>query len=194
MLMEVLGSGLSRTGTTSLAAALNTIGYKTLHYAPEAIEDIVEGKSSDLKLSERYFGCDAVTDIPAAFFFEEFLEQYPNIKVVHTERPEDSWLRSMKSHYQRLLSICPSWPNCFEARLHQCVYGSEDVNEFVYLKKYREHNRRVLQIVPSDQLLVMDITKGDGWEKLCSFLDKPVPSLSFPYLNILEKRNLKVLL
>ena len=31
----------------------------------------------------------------------------------------------------------------------------------------------------------MDITKGDGWEKLCQFLDKPIPkNIPFPSNNI----------
>jgi len=29
----------------------------------------------------------------------------------------------------------------------------------------------------------MDITKGDGWDKLCKFLEKPKPDVSFPHKN-----------
>ncbi len=34
-----------------------------------------------------------------------------------------------------------------------------------------------------DDLLVMNICDGDGWEVLCPFLDKPIPAVSFPHLN-----------
>lgn len=34
---------------------------------------------------------------------------------------------------------------------------------------------------PKD-LLIMNIFEGDGWEKLCPFLDKPVPDVPFPHI------------
>ena len=34
-----------------------------------------------------------------------------------------------------------------------------------------------------DDLLEMDITAGDGWDKLCPFLSVPVPEAAFPRLN-----------
>jgi hypothetical protein len=44
------------------------------------------------------------------------------------------------------------------------------------------HQRNVLwyfQDRPSD-LLMFDLCGGDGWEKLCSFLGKPIPDQPFP--------------
>lgn len=40
---------------------------------------------------------------------------------------------------------------------------------------------RVKKTVPSERLLVYDIS--EGWEPLCKFLQKPVPSEPFPHLN-----------
>ena len=37
--------------------------------------------------------------------------------------------------------------------------------------------------MPHDRLLVMDIIAGDGWDKLCPFLGKPVPEAAFPHRN-----------
>ena len=36
-------------------------------------------------------------------------------------------------------------------------------------------------MVPEDQLLVFKV--GEGWERLCTFLDKDVPNLDFPHDN-----------
>jgi hypothetical protein len=36
-------------------------------------------------------------------------------------------------------------------------------------------------LVPPDRLLEWDIK--DGWGPLCSFLDKPIPSVPFPHAN-----------
>jgi hypothetical protein len=65
------------------------------------------------------------------------------------------------------------------------------------LQSFREHNERVKATVPPEKLLVIDVTAGDGeWNKICSFLNVPVPSQPFPksndtaeFLARLEKAN-----
>jgi hypothetical protein len=39
----------------------------------------------------------------------------------------------------------------------------------------------VIETVPEEKLLVMDIK--EGWEPLCKFLGKPIPSEPFPHVN-----------
>jgi Sulfotransferase domain len=40
----------------------------------------------------------------------------------------------------------------------------------------------------SEELLVLNITAGEGWTKLCPFLNKQIPSVSFPRANIASER------
>ena len=35
----------------------------------------------------------------------------------------------------------------------------------------------------SDDILILDIISGDGWEKLCPFLDRDIPDVPFPKTN-----------
>jgi len=37
--------------------------------------------------------------------------------------------------------------------------------------------------IPPHRLLVMDVTRGDGWDLLCPFLGLPIPSEPFPHEN-----------
>ena len=39
---------------------------------------------------------------------------------------------------------------------------------------------------PQD-LLIIDVTAGEGWEKLCPFLGSPVPDVPFPKANVMCK-------
>ena len=39
-----------------------------------------------------------------------------------------------------------------------------------------------------DDLLVMSVTEGEGWEVLCPFLGHAVPEAPFPHLNSRERR------
>jgi hypothetical protein len=71
----------------------------------------------------------------------------------------------------------------FRIQLRNYVYGSAQAQEYLYKKKYREHNERVLRTVPPERLLVMNVTAGDGWANLCPFLGLPIPAIPFPHEN-----------
>ena len=63
--------------------------------------------------------------------------------------------------------------------------GHPEGNEQAYLDRYRRHNDEVREYFRSrpDDLLVMDITQGDGWAQLSSFLGTQSPSSEFPNIN-----------
>ena len=72
--------------------------------------------------------------------------------------------------------------------LTELVYGSSNVDEELWVAKYREHNERVQAVVPANQLLVLNIFEGDGWAQLCPFLGMTSgpcgdEAVEFPVLN-----------
>ena len=77
---KVLGVGLSKTGTSSLSAALTILGYRTVHYPPLD------------RLRELLDDSDAATDTPVACSFRELDRQYPGSRFILTVRDPDSWL------------------------------------------------------------------------------------------------------
>ena len=56
-----------------------------------------------------------------------------------------------------------------------------------YPMRYNEnkvYHEEFLSTIPSDNVLKMNICDdGDGWEKLCKFLNKEIPNIEFPYKN-----------
>ncbi len=178
-MLSILGVGLSRTGTKSLAMALTDLGFNTLHWAPDRLSDVIMGETNDPSFA-RYDDVDAVVDIPAAYFYREIAAAYPGIRAILTTRPVDLWSRSIGAHYDGL----PKWlsgRSLEEAvELQKAVYGSDKTNRFLYRKRYLEHNESVQRFFAPNRLLVFDVFAGDGWLKLCQFLDKPVPSKPFP--------------
>jgi hypothetical protein len=199
--MKILGVGLSRTGTLSLTRALRQLGFNALHYDRLRLNDVLDGTnpSPDFR---RYDDVDAVTDIPSAHFYRELLQAYPSCKAILTLRDVESWWVSVSRHVNvhfpyrpprvfgydsRLRALGarpltdPGADNHFKMLLLNCVYGSTIALEYLYKKKYREHNERVQREVSPDRLLVMDLTAGDGWDKLCGFLGLPVPDMPFPH-------------
>jgi hypothetical protein len=161
---KIFGIGLPKTGTTSLHLALQTLGYKAVHY-PNTIAAI-----------EAH---EAVTDIQAAVAFKLWDVMYPGSKFILTVRDRDSWLLSCARHFQRAIT------DQFALNLRKAVFGMTGFNDSWFYSVYNNHEQSVLDYFRGrdNELLVMAICGGDGWEKLCPFLDKPIPAIAFPHEN-----------
>ena len=63
--------------------------------------------------------------------------------------------------------------------------GQPRGNEQVFRDRYERHNADVREHFRdrTDQLIEIDITRGEGWEKLCPFLSMPIPGTPFPHAN-----------
>eukprot|EP00038_Savillea_parva_P010742 m.192462 g.192462 ORF g.192462 m.192462 type:complete len:258 (-) comp18648_c0_seq1:1219-1992(-) len=101
--IQVIGAGLGRTGTMSLQAALDSLGYKTYHYPQpahaETFARLAEGRVGPAVAFGLVVdsGHTATCDQPAADFFAEQLRLYPDAKVVLTVRDTGAkWAASWK--------------------------------------------------------------------------------------------------
>ena len=101
--IQVIGAGMGRTGTKSLQAALDKLGYKTYHFPlpahAETWAQYAEGRvSSDAVLDMvTHDGFTATCDNPPADLFREQLAKYPKAKVVLTVRDGSAkWASSWK--------------------------------------------------------------------------------------------------
>lgn len=65
-----------------------------------------------------------------------------------------------------------------------CVPGSPEHRELVF-RAYERLHKHVREVVPPEQLLVMDVTKGEGFPELCRFLglSSTCPNEPFPRVN-----------
>ncbi len=180
--MNILGVGLSKTGTNSLHRALGVLGFRSLHHDDHRLNDVISGVNQhpDFRL---YDDVDAVLDIPAACFYDELLEAYRGCKCILTVRVEDEWWKSIERHFNLKTPVESPEKQPFKWALRNYVYGSATAKEYLFRKRYREHNDRVTARIPASQLLIMDIAAGDGWEKLCPFLEREIPAMPFPHLN-----------
>ena len=96
---KVFGIGLSKTGTTSLHAALEILGYRAgtfRHMRDLGLDHWFRGDFSPNYLKD----LDAVTDLPVATWFRELDIRYPGSKFILTVRPRDSWLQSIKRQFE----------------------------------------------------------------------------------------------
>lgn len=210
MPLKVIGAGWGRTGTESLKKALEMLGYDKCFHMFELIKDgkrveyfeqLERGEKPDYeKLFEGY---QAAVDFPAAKYYREFMQQYPDAKVILTWRPADKWydsasktiLRGLPNGifivariagiFSKNISYFPRVWKYVKASAYDGVFkGRKDDREFM-LKLYDEWVEEVKRSVPAERLLVFEAK--DGWEPLCKFLNVQVPSEPYPRGNDTEQ-------
>jgi len=182
---KVFGLGLSRTGTTSLGKALNQLGIKTIHYPHDRVtyDQLAQGEYR-LSILEVYQG---IVDITVAPFYAQLDDVYPESKFILTVREKTSWLNSIRNHNLMALEMMDREPQFkeFTEFISACVYGALKFNESRFAYAYDTHLKNVHDYFRnrSRDFLVLDISAGDGWEKLCSFLGFGLPNRPFPHTN-----------
>jgi hypothetical protein len=183
---KVFGIGLSKTATSSLTGALEVLGYRSIHFP------FMSYDWGRLVLTpECVRNHDAFTDIPVANCFAYLDEKYPGSKFVYTVRDEDEWLQSCRKHYSRKHYGVRMAFNHFKwFHLQYSMYGCLSFDPDTFLAAYRRHDRAVKERFAGreEDLLILNICGGEGWDKLCDFLDEPVPSRPFPKSNVTEEK------
>jgi hypothetical protein len=185
---KVWGIGLTRTGTTTLNAALTVLGYASTHW-PTTHELL-------------YGDLPAATDecVSAVYRYLDF--RFPGSKFILTERNEEAWLRSTKKHRNEVLTaeylhrLQHGRDASNEQRFTEVVftqmtlYGTLAFDEDKFRHGYRLYHAEIARYFanrPQD-LLRLRICDGEGWEKLAPFLGCPVPDVPFPYEGMLLDR------
>ena len=109
--LAVIGSGFGRTGTMSLKAALDQLGFGPCHHMEEILKHpdqvpywqaVAAGKAVDW--NEVFRGYRAQVDWPGAHVWCELAVTYPEAKVVHSVRPETSWWNSFSATIGKVLA------------------------------------------------------------------------------------------
>jgi hypothetical protein len=179
--------GLSRTGTASLTAALETLGFHAKHFP---FVHFRYGKIlarlgfDELRLDEEDLRTyDAFADITVIPFYKQLDVRYPGSRFILTTRDRDSWLDSCE-RFPRFTSAFT--PNAEVRALRRLVYGAELFDRTTFAAAHERHHvevRAYFEERPGD-LLVLDVCGGEGWEPLCAFLERPVPQQAFPRENL----------
>lgn len=126
---------------------------------------------------------DSVEDMPWPLIFRELDAAYPASKFILTLRDTDRWYQSIAGHF-----------GANPHQLQQLTYGDDAPapvgHEARYRQVYETHNGAVLDyfVGRPDDLLVMELEKGDGWAKLGKFLDLSVPNGPFVRTNTSVQR------
>lgn len=138
-----------------------------------------------------------VSDFPPAIFGIDLISAFPAAKIIITERDEDAWVdsisRTLVAGHRDLEQV--------RAQMEGGKYSGLDEDRYQLRKAYhtycwkddfanhgREYWRKYQSDIreaaskqrAADQVLIFNAKQG--WEPLCKFLGKPVPSEPFPHV------------
>ena len=199
MALQVIGAGFGRTGTTSLKAALEQLGFSKCHHMEEVMQapqqvsfwqTLADG--GDVDWEEVFDGFQSSCDWPSCTYWETLHHHYPDARIILTVRDEQRWYDSVAATIYAVSFLLPLWITRMIPPLHRVnrmviasvwdgVFGGRFEDREHALAIYREHIARVKAIAPPDKLLVFEA--ADGWEPLCLFLGVPIPAGEYPHLN-----------
>ena len=211
--LTVVGAGLGRTGTLSLHAALEQIGFVPCEHMtncfanPERFALWLEAarrKRAGEPIDWRplFAGYRATVDWPGAYFWRELVAAHPQAKVILTVRDPERWYDSARATIyaatqarsattaSRLLFRLVAWANPKAGR------GFRTVQETVWdgaLGGKFENRDEAIRIFDEHNRTVMATVPAErllvfdvkqGWEPLCTLLGVSVPTGEpFPHVN-----------
>jgi len=206
--MAVIGAGFGRTGTLSMKAALERLGYVRTHHMEEVFRSRKQidlwhdvGRGAEPQWDDIFVGYQACVDFPSSTYYREILAHYPDAKVVLTTRDPDRWYASAAATIFRARELTPAWAVRFipaarkmfeltEATVWDRLFDGRFADEAFAKQVFVNYIEQVKADVPADRLLVFEVAQG--WEPLCEFLDCDVPDEPFPHVNDTESFNRKV--
>lgn len=200
-MQKIFCIGFPKTGTTSLEFALGTLGYNVCkgdfqnNHTNYLISLFINKDFEEINRIINYY--DAFADLPwgGTDFYVYLSKQYPEAKFIHTQREAEEWyvsLIKMTTKFDKNLEVAMS---DFHSRgRYGFIYylrkviglNSLDNSKVKLIKYFLDTNKSIENYFSSSNYsyLSLNIIEGDGWEKLCKFLNKEVPNIPFPHKNI----------
>jgi hypothetical protein len=211
--LAVIGAGLGRTGTLSLHAALEWLGFAPCDHMSENFEhperfalwlEAARRKRAGEPIDWRplFTGYRATVDWPGVYFWRELVAAHPEAKVILTVRDPARWYDSARATIYaatrartatpaaRLLYRLVGWAN------PRAGHGFRTVKETVWDGtlggRFEDRDGAIRIFAEHNREVVATIPPErllvfdvkEGWEPLCAFLGVPVPSGEpFPHLN-----------
>jgi hypothetical protein len=208
--VKVIGAGFGRTGTASLKAALEQLGYAPCYHMSTVIQDpfrvrqwleTAEGHGPGWDVM--FAGFQATLDWPAAAYWRELAEHFPAAKVILTVRDPEQWYDSVSATIfasalaekrplparRRVIRWLVAhrapdfalYPRMARATVMDRVFDGRVDDRAHAVMVFERHVAEVRAALPADRLLVLDVR--EGWPPLCTFLGLPIPGGPFPAVN-----------
>ena len=188
---KIFQIGYPKTGTTSLFQALIELGIPTIHWWEKGWPEPKDVGFNQINFEDRWNihlkkGRNPINELGYDKFYDAFTDRPFNRKKFIYKLPiyyPDSLFIYLERDMDTLWDSRVRWVEKVYPQNLDKVLNSFDE----YPMRYNEnkvYHEEFLSTIPSDNVLKMNICDdGDGWEKLCTFLDMDILSRPFPHSN-----------
>lgn len=173
---------------------MKRLDFKSIHYPVDYLEEIKQC----LQNNNFYFpfldNYGAFADVPFPGLYQEMDKLFPRSKFILTVRDPESWWKSLLWHFNfsrekrlRKYGFYNSFSFLEKIQYNKYPPKSDflDIKDKdIYIAKFNRHIKEVEKYFKNrSDLLILEISDKKLWQKLCNFLDKPLPSnLSIPWI------------
>ena len=193
MTLEIIGAGFGRTGTYSLKAALERLGFGPCHHMSEVINNPdqvrlwteVAGGRPDF--NRIFAGFGSAVDFPVSAYWQDVLAATPEAKVILSDRDPEDWYGSFSQTILPLIHDKAAWPDNRRAwfeMINEVIVGKAlggRTDREGILAAYRANAEAARALEAEGRALVF--SSRDGWAPLCDFLSVEVPDEPYPKTN-----------
>lgn len=180
---KVIGIGLPKTATSSLAVALTNNNIPTIHFGTPECEEIRQ------KMYKGIYKFDTLNNyigITNAFemIFPQVDKEYPNSKFIYTIRNKEVWIDCAEKHWKRMMTNPKAAP--MQVHHHLITFGAYLFNRDRFSYVYDMHFNMVRDyfIDRQQDLLILDITIDKEYvNKVCDFLSIPIINSELVHVN-----------
>jgi hypothetical protein len=211
--LQIIGAGFGRTGTLSIKAALEELGFGPCYHMAEVFQHpehiaywqtAAEGKA--INWDAIFSNYHSAVDWPSCAFYQQQMRAYPDAKVLLTVRDPENWYESVSNtiyqiHHRAgvsLLSRLLSYPGKMLIKIVQphmnrlfrmqtaVIWDGTFAGNFedkAFAIAVFQRHIEEVKRTVPPEKLLVYNVK-EGWEPLCAFLGVPVPEgRPFPRLN-----------
>lgn len=196
MTLKVIGAGLGRTSTMSLKFALEKLLGGPCYHMVELFEHLEEhlpyweaaARNEAVEWDKVFDGFVAAVDEPVSTRWQSITEYYPDALVILSVRDPDSWWKSANETIFQVKqrpreSMSPARQRWLDMimKIYDEQYPDGFTDARAAKSSFVAHIERVRAAIPSERLLVWEVSQG--WEPICDALGLPVPDEPFPRSN-----------
>lgn len=125
-------------------------------------------------------------------FPDELIASYPSAKVILLTRDQDGWIKSMEDTLLHAWNAEKKSGTETESDARSPRFARDEmvrkIQTYAWNDDFRanggqlfvEHNQHVRQLMESRPGDFLEINVAEGWQPLCRFLEKEIPTEGFP--------------
>ena len=169
---------LPKTGTKSMCSMLKTLQYNIKHCPSISLMTYLQDGVTQV-FADTPIYCPSIFSVACTISSNKFIYIDRNIETwldsYRRTRLADNYMDYMSRDYMEFAGSRLDKKSLVE------IFGGVPWSDEMATAAHYRHREQVFNVIPKEQLLVYKFE--EGWESLCKFLGKEIPTSELPHIN-----------